>query len=99
MVSNDRSGLQRTVATEWGGRMGYIALGVVAPNGSNQAISGQDTYLVSTSSDWFAWDGEHAGHASKFPSAELALAAARTCRGPIFRMPEPASIRVIALKE
>ena len=79
--------------------MEYIALGVIAPNGSNQAIAGQDTDLVSTSSDWFAWDGAHAGHASKFPSAELALAAARTCRGPIFRMPEPASIHVIKLKE
>ena len=82
---------------EW--QVKYIVLGVIAPNGSNQAIAGQDTYLVSTSSDWFAWDGEHADHASRFPTAELALAAARTCRGPIFRMPEPASIHVIKLDE
>ena len=46
--------------------MKYIVLGVIAPNGSNQAVAGQDTYLVSTASDWFAWDGEHADHASKF---------------------------------
>ena len=82
---------------EW--QVKYIVLGVIAPNGSNQAIAGQDTYLVSTSSGWFAWDGEHADHASRFPTAELALAAARTCRGPIFRMPEPASIHVIKLDQ
>ena len=79
--------------------MKYIVLGVITPNGSNQAIAGQDTYLVSTSSDWFAWDGEHAGHASKFSTPELALAAAYTCCGPIFRMPEPASIHVIKVNE
>ena len=79
--------------------MKFIALGVIAPNGSNQAIAGRDTYLVSTSSDWFAWDGEHAGHAAKFATAELALSAARTCRGPIFRMPEPGSIHVIQVDE
>jgi hypothetical protein len=27
--------------------MKFIALGVIAPSGSNQAIAGQDTYLVS----------------------------------------------------
>ena len=79
--------------------MQYIVLGVIAANGSNQAIACQDTYLVSTSSDWFAWDGEHPDHASRFPTAELALAAAHTCRGPIFRMPEPASIHVIKLDD
>jgi hypothetical protein len=79
--------------------MAYIVLGVIAPNGSNQAIAGQDTYLVSTSSDWFAWDGEHPDHASKFATADLALAAARTCRGPIFRMPDPKSIHVMQLDE
>ena len=77
--------------------MEYVVLGVITLNGSNQAIAGQDTYLVSTSSDWFAWDGSHASHASKFSTPEVALAAARTCRGPIFRMPEPASIHVIEL--
>jgi hypothetical protein len=29
--------------------------------------------------------------------AELALSAAHTCRGPIFRIPEPAGIHVIKL--
>jgi hypothetical protein len=79
--------------------MQYIVLGVIAPNGSNQAIAGQDTYLTSTSSDWFAWDGEEPAHASRFPTAELALAAAHTCRGPIFRLPDPASFNVIKLDE
>lgn len=79
--------------------MKYIVLGVIALNGTNQALAGQDTYLVSTASDWFAWDGEHPDHATKFSTAELALAAARTCRGPIFRMPEPASIHVIKVDE
>ena len=79
--------------------MKYIVLGVIAPNGSNQAVAGQDTYLTSTLSDWFAWDGEHADRASRFPTAELALAAAHTCRGPIFRMPDPASIHVIRSDE
>ncbi|MDQ6639621.1 MAG: hypothetical protein M3Z15_08155 [Pseudomonadota bacterium] len=79
--------------------MEYIVLGVIAPNGSNQMIAGQDTYLVSTSSDWFAWDGEHSDHASKFSTPELALAAARTCRGPIFRMPEPRSIHVVKVED
>ncbi len=75
--------------------MEFVAIGVIASNGSNESVAGQNTYLVGTSSDWFAWDGEHAGHASRFPSAELALTAARTCRGPLFRMPEPASIHVV----
>jgi hypothetical protein len=79
--------------------MQYIVVGVIAPNGSNQAIAGQHTYLTSTSSDWFAWDGEHPAHASRFPTAELALAAAYTCRGPIFRLPDPASFNVIKLVE
>jgi hypothetical protein len=61
--------------------------------------AGQDTYLTSTSSDWFAWDGEQPVHASRFPTAELALAAAHTCRGPIFRLPDPASFNVIKLDE
>ena len=74
--------------------MKYVVLGVIAPNGSNKAIAGQDTYLTSTS-DWFAWDGEEVDRASKFPTAELALAAALTCRGPIFRMPDPGTIHVI----
>jgi len=77
--------------------MNYIVLGVIAANGHNQAVAGQDTYLVSTSSDWFAWDGEHSDHASKFSTEEHALAAARTCRGPVFRMPEPASIHVLQI--
>jgi 2-keto-3-deoxy-L-rhamnonate aldolase RhmA len=79
--------------------MKYVVLGVIAPNGSNDAVAGQDTYLTSTASDWFAWDGEHADHASRFTTAELALAAAHTCRGPIFRMPDPASIHVIPSDE
>lgn len=79
--------------------MQYIVLGVIAPNGSNQAIAGQDTYLTSTLSDWFAWDDEQPVHASRFPTAELALAAAHTCRGPIFRLPDPASLNVIKLDE
>ncbi len=79
--------------------MKYIVHGVIAPNGSNQAVAGQDTYLVGTSSDWFAWDGDHADRASRFPTAELAMAAARTCRGPIFRLPEPASLHVVEVDE
>jgi hypothetical protein len=79
--------------------MKYIVHGVIAPNGTNQAIAGQHTYLVSTSSDWFAWDGQHADHATRFPTAELALAAAHACRGPIFRMPASASLHVIELDE
>jgi hypothetical protein len=79
--------------------MKYIVLGVIAPNGSNKAIAGQDTYLASNSADWFAWDGEHAIHATRFPTAELALAAAQSCRGPIFRMPDPFSIHVIKSEE
>jgi hypothetical protein len=79
--------------------MQYIVLGVIAPNGSNQAIAGQDTYLTSTSSDWFAWDGKNPAHAARFPTAELALAAAYTCRGPIFRLPDPASFNVIKLDD
>ena len=75
-----------------------MVLGIVAPNGSNEAVAGQETYLVGAS-DWHAWDGTHADHASKFATAKLALAAAHACRGPIFRMPVPASIHVIGVDD
>ena len=77
----------------------FIVPGVIAPNGSNEAIAGQETYLVGTSSDWFAWDGERSDHASTFATAELALAAARSCRGPIFRMPERTSIHAVRVDD
>ena len=79
--------------------MKYIVLGVIAQNGTNGSIAGQDTYLVSTRSGWFAWDGEHSNHAAVFPTPELALAAAETCRGPIFRLPDPTTIHVLKLRE
>lgn len=79
--------------------MKYIALGVIAPNGSNQTVAGQDTYLVGTSSDWFAWDGARCDHASRFATLELALAAARACRGPIFRLPAPTSIHAVGVPD
>lgn len=73
---------------------GFIAAGVIADNGSNRGVAGQTTYLVSTS-DWFVWDGEHPDHAARFATPGQALAAARACLGPLFRMPRPESIHAI----
>jgi hypothetical protein len=72
----------------------YLAVGIIADNGSNAGLAGQNTYLVSTS-DWFAWDGEHADHAAQFATRGLAMAAALSCSGPLFRMPHLDSIRAV----
>jgi len=72
----------------------YFAVGVIANNGSNGAVAGQNTYLVSTS-DWFVWDGESPDHAARFATQELAMAAALSCLGPLFRMPHLDSIHAV----
>ncbi len=72
----------------------YVAVGIIADNGSNRGVAGQETYLVSTS-DWFAWDGERPDHAAQFSSRKLAMAAALSCRGPLFRMPRPDSVHAV----
>ena len=73
-------------------------MGVVADNGANGGMAGQDTYLVNAS-DWFAWDGARPDHAAHFCSPKLAMEAALSCPGPLFRMPDPESIHVIERKE
>ena len=74
----------------------FIVHGVIADNGSNAVMVGRTTYLV-RASDWFAWDGDRPDHAARFLDEEAALAAATSCTGPLFRLPDPDTVSVIEL--
>lgn len=73
--------------------MGFVARGVVRRRPDAPDAFEQFVYLCEREPGWGQWDGEF--RASVYETAELALAAAASCKGPLFNLPLPNSVRAI----
>ncbi len=75
--------------------MSFIARGVIAATGHNEAWVGQYTYVSEPNVGFYQWDGLH--KVKFFDTAPEALAGARACHGPLFKLPDPKSIEALEM--
>ena len=75
--------------------MSFIARGVIAATGNNDAWVGQYTYVSEPNLGFYQWDGLH--KVKHFETAEAALAAAYQCKGPLLHLPAPDTIEAVQM--
>ena len=73
--------------------MSFVARGVIAATGSNAAWVGRYTYVGEPNLGFYQWDGLH--KAKFFATSDDALNAAAMCHGPLFQLPDPATVEAI----
>ena len=75
--------------------IGFVARGVIRATGGNDAWVGRYTYVSEPNLGFYQWDGLH--KVKFFGTADDALSAAGRCQGPLFQLPDPATIEALEM--